>query len=296
MTGSSGLVGAALSARLRGEGHIVAPLVRLPRVAGPGEVAWNPDTGEMDLAAAAGADAVVNLAGASIGEGRWSENRKQVLRSSRIDSTRRLVDALARLDPRPKTLVSASAVGYYGDRGEERLTEESAPGDDFLARLVRDWEAEARRAESLGMRVVILRFGVILSAKGGALVQMLGPFRMGVGGRLGSGRQWMSWIALDDIVGILRDALANSDWTGVYNAVAPEPVTNAQFTRALGRAVHRPTLFLVPRFALRILLGEMADGMVLASQRVEPARLVSAGYSYSYPGLEPALLKVLSNR
>jgi uncharacterized protein (TIGR01777 family) len=295
MTGSSGMVGGALFARLRAEGHTIAPLVRLPRVAGPGEVAWNPDSGQLDLAAAAGADAVVNLAGANIGEGRWSEGRKQVLRSSRIDSTRRLVDALARLEPRPKTFVSASAVGYYGDRGDERLTEESSPGGNFLAWLVREWEAEARRAESLGMRVVILRFGVILTPKGGALAQMLGPFRMGVGGRLGSGRQWMSWIALEDVVGILRDALANGERSGVYNAVAPEPVTNAQFTRALGRAVHRPTPFPVPRFALRLLFGEMADGMLLASQRVEPARLAAAGYSYSYPGLEPTLLKLLSS-
>jgi uncharacterized protein (TIGR01777 family) len=296
MTGSSGMVGSALTGYLRAQGHTVAALVRLPRIAGPDEVAWNPETGELDAQAAAGAEAVVNLGGASIGQGRWSENRKQLLRSSRVDATRQLVDALARLEPRPNVLVSASAVGYYGDRGDETLTEESSPGSDFLALLVRDWEAAARRAETLGMRVVLLRFGIILSPRGGALEQMVGPIKLGVGGRLGSGRQWMSWIALDDVVALVTAAIGNREWSGVYNAVAPLPVTNADFTRALGKVLHRPTLFPAPRFALRLLLGEMADGMVLASQRVLPARLASAGYPYLYPGLELSLRKVISNR
>lgn len=296
MTGSSGLVGTAAGAQLRKDGHIVCPLVRLPRVAGPGEAVWDPETGALDSAAAAGAEAVVNLGGASIGEGRWSESRKQLLRSSRIDATRNLVNALGQLDPRPHVLVSASAIGYYGNRGDESLMEDSQPGNDFLANLVRDWEEESLRAATHGIRVVILRFGIVLSRRGGALAQMLGPFQMGVGGRLGSGKHWMSWIALEDVAEIISRAVSEEKWKGIYNAVSPEPVTNAGFTRALGKVLHRPTLFPAPRAALRLLLGEMADGMVLASQRVLPRKLLDQGYSYLYPDLEPALSVALTHR
>ena len=224
ISGSSGLIGAAVSSRLRADAHTVLPLVRPPRIAGPGEVAWNPETGEMDIGKAAGAEGVVNLAGESIAGSRWSEARKALLRSSRVDTTRKLVDALAQLDPHPKVLVSASAVGYYGNRGNEVLTEDSTPGDDFLGRLVQDWETETRHAEQLGIRTVLFRFGIVLSAQGGALAQMLGPFRMGVGGRMGSGQQWMPWISLADAVRLIEEAVTNQGWSGAYNAVAPERI------------------------------------------------------------------------
>jgi uncharacterized protein (TIGR01777 family) len=293
IAGASGLVGSALEPVLTKAGHSVFPLIRPPQVAGPGQVAWNPKTGEIDLGAAAGSDAVVNLAGATIGQ-RWSEERKRLLRTSRIDSTRAMVDAIAKLEPRPRVLVSASAVGYYGNRGDERLDEDSGPGEGFLAKLAADWEAEAMRAERLGIRTVVLRFGVILSGKGGALAQMIGPFKLGVGGRLGSGRQWMAWVALPDVVGMIRAAIEDDQWRGAYNCVAPEQATNAEFTRVLGRVLHRPAIFPVPRAALRMLFGEMADEMLLASQRIEPKRVAQTGYSYSHPGLEPALRQAIT--
>lgn len=293
IAGASGLVGSALEPVLRKAGHSVFPLVRLPQVAGPGQVAWNPKTGEMDLGAAAGADAVVNLAGATISQ-RWSEERKRLLRTSRVDSTRALVDAIAKLEPKPGVLVSASAVGYYGNRGDERLDEDSQAGEGFLAKLAADWEAEAMRAEQAGLRTVVLRFGVILSGKGGALAQMIGPFKLGVGGRLGSGQQWMAWVALEDVVGMIRAAIEDERWRGAYNCVAPEQARNEEFTKALGRVLHRPTIFPVPAAALRLLFGEMADEMLLASQRIEPKRVVQTGYSYCYPGLEPALRQAIT--
>lgn len=294
ISGSSGLVGSALMPALSAAGHVVFPFVRPPQIAGEKQVGWNPETGEMDMEAAAGAEGVVNLAGASIAGARWSEGRKRELRTSRIDSTRALVDAMAKLEPRPRVLVSASAVGYYGNRGDERLDEDSAPGEGFLAKLAADWEAEALRAENFDIRTVVLRFGVILSGNGGALGQMIGPFKLGVGGRLGSGRQWMAWVAMADVVGMVRAAIEDEKWRGAYNCVAPEPVTNAEFTKALGRVLHRPTIFPVPPVALRTVFGEMADEMLLASQRVEPKRVVQAGYSYAYTGLELALRETIT--
>jgi uncharacterized protein len=292
--GSTGMVGSEIASRLRDEGHTVLPLIRPPQIAGMDRVGWNPATGEMDLRVAAGADAVINLAGASIAGVRWTEVRKQVLRTSRVDATGKLVEAIAKLKPRPKVLVSASAVGYYGNRGDETLTEESSPGDDFLAHLARDWEAAALRAEEYGIRTVVLRFGVILSGKGGALPQMLGPFQAGFGGRLGNGKQWMSWISLPDAVGLIREALLNDNWRGVYNAVAPYPVTNREFTQILSQVLHKRAAFPVPAFALRMMFGEMADAMLLASQRVEPTRLNQNAYSYSHERLEPALSHALT--
>jgi uncharacterized protein (TIGR01777 family) len=294
IAGSSGLIGAAVSSVLREQGHAVVPLIRPPQMAGLDRVAWNPETGEMDVRVAARSDAVINLAGVSIAGVRWSGSRKELLRSSRIDSTRNLVEPLARLDPRPKAFISASAVGYYGDRGDEVLTEESAPGDGFLAKLVRDWEAEAKRAEEFGIRTVILRFGVVLTAKGGALAQMLPPFQAGMGGRLGSGRQWMSWISLADVVGVIREALVNEGWRGIYNVVAPNPVTNLEFTRTLSNLLDKRAMFRVPAIALRVVYGEIADEMLLASQRIEPKRLIQDGYSYHYRELEPALANALT--
>ena len=297
VTGSTGLVGTALTGALLGGGHTVCRLVRpesRASVQGGGEIAvkWNPATGEME-GSAAGSDAVVNLAGASIASGRWNAARKALLRSSRVDATRQLVGALGRLNPAPKVLVSAAAVGYYGSCGDEVLTEESAPGDGFLAELARDWEAEAARAEALGMRVARLRFGVILAKRGGALPQMMLPFRLGAGGRIGSGRQWMSWLTLDDAVAIIRFALENEAARGVLNAVAPQAVRNAEFTRALAKALHRPAIFPAPAFALRLALGEMADALLLSSQRAVPQKLQQMGYRFVHPELAGALDEVL---
>jgi hypothetical protein len=256
------------------------------------DVAWNPATGELG-GAAVGADALVNLAGASIAEGRWTKERKELLRTSRTDTTRALVNALAKMNARPRVLVSASAIGIYGDRGEEVLTEESKPGTDFLAGLAREWEAEAMKAEALGIRVVLARFGIILAKHGGALAKMLFPFKLGLGGRLGSGKQWMSWIALEDVVGAIRFAIENGGVRGSVNVVALNTVQNAEFTKVLAKALHRPALFPAPAFALRLALGEMADALLLSSQRVVPQRLQQLGSSFQFPELPAALRAVL---
>lgn len=293
VSGSTGLVGAALTESLRRERHEVARLVRPGGDLRPGDVRWDPLKGEFDSAAAEGADAIVHLAGASIAAGRWSEECKGVLRSSRVEATQHLVAALAKMKKPPRTLVSASAIGYYGDRGEETLTEESAAGRDFLALLARDWEAAAARAEESGLRTVILRYGVILAAHGGALAKMLTPFKLGAGGKIGTGRQWMSWLTLEEAAGLARYALENASLRGAVNAVSPNPVRNAEFTRALGQALHRPTIFPLPAFAARAAFGEMADALLLSSQRVVPRRLEAAGYRFLAPELNEALRAVL---
>jgi uncharacterized protein (TIGR01777 family) len=236
----------------------------------------------------------VNLAGASIAGGRWTKARKQLLRTSRIDTTQALVGALAKMNARPRVLVSASAIGIYGDRGDERLTEESRTGTDFLAGLARDWEAEALKAEALGIRVVLARFGIILAQHGGALAKMLLPFKLGVGGRLGSGKQWMSWITLEDVVGAVRFAVENGSVRGTVNVVAPQPAQNAEFTQALAKALHRPGLFPAPAFVLRLALGEMADALLLSSQRVSTQKLQQLGYQFRFPELPSALRAVLA--
>lgn len=294
ISGASGLVGTALTATLRAEGHEVARLVRPGGAASPGDVRWDPERVFVNVAAMEGADAVVNLNGASIGGGRWTPERKKLLRTSRVDSTRVLVDALGKLNRKPSLLVSASAVGYYGNRGDEILEESSAAGNDFLALLSRDWEAEASRAETHGIRTVITRFGVILSAEGGALPRMLTPFKLGVGGRLGNGEQWMSWIALEDVVGILRGILTNEKLRGAVNVVAPNPVQNSEFTRVLASVLHRPAIFPAPAFALRLALGEMADALLLSSQRARSEQLPALGYAFRFENLEPALHAILA--
>jgi uncharacterized protein (TIGR01777 family) len=298
VTGSSGLVGTALVKALGRDGHMVCRLMR-PESAANNEVkdgfnvAWNPTTGELG-GAGVGPDGVVNLAGASIAGGRWTAERKAVLRASRIDTTRALVEALAKMNVRPSVLVSASAIGIYGNRGDELLTEESKAGADFLAELARDWEAEALKAEALGIRVVLARFGIILSREGGALAKILLPFKLGAGGRLGSGEQWMSWVTLEDVIGILRMAIEKATVRGAVNVVAPQPVKNAEFTRALAKALHRPALFPAPEFSLRVALGEMADALLLSSQRVTPQRLEQAGFRFAHADLTTALGAVLS--
>jgi uncharacterized protein (TIGR01777 family) len=293
ISGASGLVGTALTEALRAEGHTASHLVRPGGSASPGDVPWDPSKGTADVTAMEGADAAVCLSGASIGDRRWSAERKNLLRSSRVDTTRVFVDALAKLSRKPRVFVCASAVGIYGDRGDEMLTESSAPGRDFLSSLARDWEAEAMRAEKTGIRTVIARFGVILSPSGGALPRMLLPFKLGAGGRLGSGKQWMSWIVLEDVVNILRFAMANEGVRGPVNVVAPAPVENSEFTRTLARVLRRPAIFPAPAFMLRLALGEMADALLLSSQRAIPERLRSAGYEFRFSNLEAALSAIL---
>jgi uncharacterized protein len=294
ISGASGLTGKALVTTLRAQGHSVARLARPGGAASSDDIAWDPLAATIDVAAMEGTDAVVHLSGAKIDEGRWTAARKAVLRSSRIDTTRVLVDALASLRHAPRVFVSASAIGCYGDRGDEILTESSSIGADFLSLTVRDWEAEATRAEVSGIRTVMLRFGVILSSEGGALPQMLLPFRFGLGGRLGTGKQWMSWIALEDAIGIICSAIANENLAGPLNVVAPNPLTNADFTRIAAKVLHRPAIFAAPAFALRMALGEMADALLLASQRVIPERLLAEGYAFRFPELESALQAILA--
>ena len=298
IAGSSGLVGTALGSVLARAGHTVCRLVRPQSAAGEGAtegfaVAWNPETGELG-GAGVGADAVVNLAGASIADGRWSKQRKELLRASRIDTTRALVNALAKMNARPSVLVSASAIGFYGNRGDETLTEESKPGTGFLSGLSQEWEAEALKAEALGIRVVLARFGIILAREGGALPKMLTPFKLGVGGRLGNGKQWMSWVTLEEAVGILRFVIENALLRGAINVVSPQPLQNAAFTKALAKAMHRPALFPAPAFALRLALGEMANALLLSSQRVAPQALQKLGYRFLHTDLNSALAKVLA--
>ena len=299
ITGSTELVGSVLVSELKNAGHTVCRLLRpatsTDALQGSSgfDVTWDPATGALG-GAAVGAEAVVNLAGASIAGGRWTPERKQILRSSRVDTTRALVQALSRMASRPRVLVSASAIGYYGNRGEEILHEESSPGNDFLGDLARDWEAEAHKAEVLGIRVVCLRCGVILAAQGGAVPKMAEPFRLGLGGKVGSGRQWMSWIALRDTVAVVRFALETGTVRGPLNAVAPQPIRNSEFTSCLAKVLRRPALFPAPAFALRLLLGEMAEALLLSSQRVMPTGLEKLGYRYLHPELEPALRTALT--
>jgi hypothetical protein len=312
VSGASGLIGTALSPALMAEGHTVGRLVR-PEAgrAGPGDVAWDIGAGTIDTAALAGFDAVVHLAGATVATLRWTSSVRERIRASRIDSARLLARAIAAQERPPRVLVQASAVGYYGDRGDEFLTETSAPGNGFLPRACADWEAAAAPAAARGVRVVFLRFGVVLSARGGALAKMLPAFRLGIAGRIGSGRQYMPWLALDDAVGIVRHALlagappggapagvvtgaTRGALAGPVNAVAPEQVTNAEFTRALGRVLHRPTLLPLPAFAARLALGDVADELLLASARAVPEKLAAGGYVFRQPSLEPALRSILS--
>jgi uncharacterized protein (TIGR01777 family) len=298
VSGSTGFLGATLIAMLERELHTIVPLVR-PQTGPRGTsgdrkeiVQWDPVQGSFDATAAEGFDALVHLAGASIADGRWNPARKNLLRSSRIDATRHLMGALSKLQSPPRVIVAASAIGYYGDRGEEILTEASAPGGDFLSGLCRDWEAETARAAEYGARVVNLRFGIILAADGGALARMALPFKMGVGGRLGTGRQWMSWLTLAEAASIIRFAIGNPALVGAANAVTPNPVQNAEFTRVLAKTLHRPALFPAPAFALRLALGELADALLLSSQRVLPSKLEQCGYKVVQPDLAKALAEI----
>ncbi len=292
IAGASGLIGRALSSALRREGTEVRRLVRRPP-AGPAEFAWDPAAGTLDARALDGADGVLNLSGRSIASGRWTRGARAEMVESRVRSTRLLVDTIGTMPVRPAVLVSASAIGYYGNRGDEILTEASPAGHGFLADLVRAWEAEALRASAWGARVVCTRFGLILAREGGALKPMLPLFRLGLGGPLGSGRQWWSWIHLDDVVAAIIAAITAPALEGPVNVVGPQPVSNRDFARALGAALHRPAVLPAPAAALRLILGGMADEMILSSQRVLPTKLQAQGFAFRWPDLAPALANLV---
>jgi hypothetical protein len=287
VTGSSGLIGSALVPFLTTGGHRVVRVVRSG--AGPEDVTWSPGTGGATAAPLEGVDAVVHLAGRGIAASRWTPGAKAEILRSRVEGTRLLATALAQLERPPSALICASAVGYYGDRGEEPIDEGSDPGEGFLADVTRAWESAADPARQRGIRVVHLRFGVVLSAAGGALRRMLLPFRAGLGGRVGTGRQWMSWISLDDAIGAILFAIARGDVEGPLNAVSPEPVPNAEFTRVLGRVLRRPAVLPLPAPVVRMLFGEMGQALLLQGQRVAPGRLSASGFRFHHPRLEAAL-------
>jgi uncharacterized protein (TIGR01777 family) len=293
ISGASGLIGRRLLKVLAKDGHSLTALSRHAGTNLPPGVrlsVWDAARGEPPADGLRDADAIIHLAGAPVAQ-RWSAQVKREIRESRVAGTRNLVQGLAKLSRKPKVLICGTAVGYYGSRGDEVLDESSAPANDFLAEVCVEWEKEARAAEALGMRVVRLRTGIVLDARGGALQRMLAPFKMGIGGKLGSGKNWMAWIHLDDLAGMIQFALANPV-SGAMNGVAPNPVTNAEFTKILAGAVHRPAIFPVPPFALRLLFGEMS-AMVLASQRVKPKAAESAGFKFRFPELAGALSDVL---
>ena len=293
VTGATGLVGSALIQSLTSSGHSVVRLVRSQASPDRSDVRWDPNAGTIDKAGLEGLDAVVHLAGENIAEGRWNEEKKRRIRDSRVKGTRLLCETIAQLERPPKVLVSASAIGYYGDRGDEVLREDSKPGTDFLSDVCREWEAATEPAKQKGIRVVNLRIGVVLSSAGGALAKMLTPFQLGVGGKLGNGEQYISWITLDDLIGVIYYTLTNDALSGPVNAVAPNPVTNLEFTKSLGRVLSRPTIFPMPAFAVRLAFGEVADALLLSSTRVQPARLQENGYQFKYPELEDGLRQVL---
>jgi uncharacterized protein (TIGR01777 family) len=292
ISGATGLVGSAVIPALESAGHSVRRLVRVRPPAGSPDVLWDP-TGSFDpVGGIEGFDAVVHLAGESVAA-RWTRDRKVRILNSRKQGTMTLASTAARSKRPPQVMVSASAVGYYGNRGDEVLTEESTSGSDFLADVARQWESALTPATKAGIRTVSLRIGFILSPRGGGLARMLPPFRMGLGGKVGSGRQWMSWISIDDVVGAIQHALATEALRGPVNAVAPHPVTNAEFTRTLGRVLGRPTLFPLPAFAARLAFGEMGKALLLSSQRVQPVKLQASGFHFRHPELEGALRELL---
>jgi uncharacterized protein (TIGR01777 family) len=294
VTGSSGLIGTALGRALSGAGHRMIPMVR--SAASGDAVHWDPDGGAIDAGALEGVGAVVHLAGEGIGARRWNDEHKARVKESRVRGTTLLAETLAKLAKPPKELLSGSAVGFYGDRGDEVLTESSRPGDGFLAELCVAWEAAAAPAREAGIRVSHLRTGIVLSGLGGALPKMLTPFKLGVGGKLGSGLQWMSWIALDDEVGAIVHLLGDDAASGPVNLTAPNPATNVDFTRELGHALGRPTVLPVPKIALKLLLGgEMAQELLVGGQRVLPTRLLDSGYTFAHPELPDALKTALAH-
>lgn len=296
VTGASGLIGSALVRSLESHGNRVTRLVRRPPT-GPDEVSWDPEKGTIDAAALEGHHAAVHLAGANVDAHRWTDEHKARILESRVQGTGLLARTLASLDRPPKVLASGSAMGYYGDRGDEELTESAGPGTGFLVEVVQAWEGATAPAAEAGIRVACLRTGIVQTAAGGALGRQLLPFKFGLGGRIGTGRQWLSWIAMDDEVGAIRHVLEHESLAGPVNLTAPNPVTAAEFARALGRALHRPTLLPIPTLALRAILGkELVSEMLLGGRRVLPAALQVSGYAFAHPHLEGALDAAISNR
>lgn len=293
VSGARGLVGKALNAELAKQGNEIVSLVRRTPAPGAREIEWHPNKGLIDAEKLEGFDVVVHLAGESIASGRWTDEKKKQIRESRVKGTTILSEAISKLSNPPATFVSASAIGFYGNRGEEQLSEESGPGNDFLADVCQEWEASTVAARTKGIRTVLARFGIILDQEGGALEKMLTPFKMGIGGKVGDGKQWMSWIALDDVVHGLLFVIEQPSISGPVNFVAPTPVRNVEFTKTLGSVLSRPTIFPVPAFAARLAFGEMADGLLLSSARVEPKKLLASGFKFSYPTLKPALEEIL---
>ena len=296
ITGSSGLIGSALTTRFGRDGHAVTRVVRRTSLRDPdhGTVAWDPAAGVIAPAGLEAFDAVIHLAGEDIAAGRWTSRRKQRIRDSRIRGTRLLSETLAGLAHKPRVLISASGVGFYGHHEPDDPVDEASPrGRGFLADLARDWEQAAAPAVAAGIRVVHTRFGIVLSPRGGALAKMLPPFRMGLGGQVGNGRQVMSWIALDDVLSVMSHAIAHDSLSGPVNVVSPNPVTNAEFTRLLAQALGRPAVLPLPAFAARLLFGEMADALLLGGARVIPRRLEDTGFRFAYPRLEQALQHLL---
>jgi len=287
ITGASGMVGTALSAELKASGHEVVGLTR--NRASENAVYWNPEAGELDVTQLNGIEAVVHLAGENIAAGRWSDKQKSKIRESRVGGTKLLCETLASMEQKPQVLVSASAIGFYGDRGDEELTEDSSVGTGFLPEVCQEWEAATEPAKAAGIRVVNLRIGVVLSKDGGALKAMMFPFMSCLGGIVGNGKQYWSWIALADLVGVIAHALQTDTVSGPVNAVSPNTVTNHEFTKTLGAVIGRPTIFPLPGFVAKIMLGEMADGLLLASARVLPNQLQASGYEFRYPELKVAL-------
>ncbi len=293
LTGASGFIGGALSARLMKSGHRVVPLRRSPALGDEAGPTWNPAAGKISLEPNSPLDAVVHLAGENIAQ-RWTPAAKERIRASRVDATRLLCNALVRLPQPPRLLICASATGFYGDRGDEWLEEKSAPGTGFLPEVCQAWEAAADAARQRGMRVVHLRLGIVLAGNGGALAKMLPAFRLGVGGRLGTGRQFWSWIALEDLLRIVEQALQDDRLNGAVNTVSPEPVTNAEFTKTLARALQRPAFLPVPAFAVKLLFAEMGREALLGSARVRPARLIESGFEFRLARLDVALKHALN--
>ncbi len=290
ITGASGLIGTALQKSFEEKGYEMLLASRSePKV--ESQIKWSMDTGfaDDDLPRLEGLDAVIHLAGENVSGLRWTDEKKKAIRDSRVFGTRTMIEAFARLEKKPKVFITGSAIGFYGDRDDDEMTETSSAGDTFLAKVCKEWEAESRRAEDMGIRTVLLRTGIVLSKDGGALATMLTPFKLGVGGVVGSGKQWMSWVSLDDVVAIINFALENESLRGAMNVASPNPVTNEEFTKTLGSVLYRPTFLPLPEFAVNLVFGEMGDALLLASTRVIPKRLVDAGYKFKYTDLKTAI-------
>lgn len=290
ITGASGLIGTALRKSFEEKGYEML-LASRSEPKSERDIQWNADAGfaDEDLLRLEGLDAVIHLAGESISALRWTDEKKKAIRDSRVHGTRTMIEAFARLEKKPKVFISASAIGFYGDRGDEEMTETSSVGDTFLSEVSKEWESESRRAEDMGIRTVLLRNGIVLSKDGGALATMMTPFKLGVGGVVGSGKQWMSWVSLDDAVGIVNYALENENLRGAVNVVSPNPVTNEEFTKTLGEVLYRPTFLPLPEFAVNLVFGEMGDALLIDSTRVVPKRLLDSGFKFRYPEIKSAL-------